>query len=74
MPVLFEQNGFDVTVCDPTYGNYNFFCYSLMKCLPRLLQNLLYDDGKYMQPKTDENGSTNYTENGTSVPIFRNFL
>ena len=105
MPVLFEQNGFDVTVCDPTYGNYNFtsdtsvyqdypdihayvtkgryldaasanyrfnsnrrnfFCYSLMKCSPLLLQYLLYDDGKYMQPKTDENESMNYTENGTS--------
>ena len=28
MPVLFEQNGFDVTVYNPTYGNYNFtLCY-----------------------------------------------
>ena len=24
MPVLFEENGFDVTVCDPTYANYQW--------------------------------------------------
>ncbi len=24
MPVLFEQNGFDVTVCDPSYANYKW--------------------------------------------------
>lgn len=24
MPVLFSQNGYDVTVCDPTYANYHY--------------------------------------------------
>jgi len=24
MPVLFDQNGYDVTVCDPTYANYQY--------------------------------------------------
>ena len=24
MPVLFDENGYDVTVCDPTYANYNW--------------------------------------------------
>ena len=107
MPVLFEQNGFDVTVCDPTYANYhfasdtsvyndypdihtyvtkgryldeissqyrfssnnrNFFCYSLMKCSPLLLQYLIYDNGRYMQPKTDdEEENLRYTHYGTSV-------
>lgn len=107
MPVLFEQNGYDVTVCDPTYANYqwtpdlsifddypdihtyitngrfnnadfarnvfkndkrNFFCYSLMKSSPLLIQNFLYNDGNYMQPdKNDESSYDGQTQEGTSV-------
>lgn len=88
MPVLFVENGYDVTVCDPVYANYqwvpdlsiydeypeintyvtkgafadakqleaviynnhrNFFCFSLMKTMPLLLQPILYDNGQYNQ-------------------------
>ena len=96
MPVLFGQNGYKVTVCDPSYAGYkmvpdlsiyddhpefncyitngkfnyfegredgesllntiarlnglrnrNFFCFSLMKISPLILQTTLYDDGAY---------------------------
>ena len=91
MPVIFLENGFEVTVCDPPYANYqqipdlsiydkwpqikshitmgsytgefekesglfvqmldinrrNFFCYSILKCLPLFLQPSIYDSGKY---------------------------
>ena len=88
MPVLFDKNGFDVTVCDPIYANYkwisdtsiydeypdidafvtegafspesskaqvisnnhrNFFCFSLMKCMPTFIQSTIYADGTYNQ-------------------------
>ena len=92
MPVLFSQNGYNVTVIDPSYANYqeipdisiyddhpeinrylalgkysifdenadstgsdslkstlnrNFFCFSLMKTAPVILQETLYDGGLY---------------------------
>lgn len=95
MPVLFGNNGYNVTICNPTYAGYqwipdlsiyddypdfycynvnglfsifdsddyrssvdmslqtqkirnrNFFCYSLMKISPVLLQETLYDGGRY---------------------------
>lgn len=86
MPVLFSQNGYDVTVCDAPYANYqwipnlsiydeypeidtyitegqfgdeetkaervasnrrNFFCFSLMKTMPLVIQNNLYEHGRY---------------------------
>ena len=86
MPVLFAQNGYDVTVCDVPYANYqwipdmsiydeypeidtyitegkfsdvaskayqvecslrDFFCFSLMKTMPLVIQNNLYEDGNY---------------------------
>lgn len=90
MPVLFDQNGFDVTVCDPTYAGYrwtpdlsifdeypnirtfitagqfsseavtvdrvqankrNFFCFSVVKCVPLFAQETLYNKGNYNQGK-----------------------
>ena len=87
MPVLFAKEGYQVTVTDPPYANYqwnsdlsiydeypeikgyitkgryytkegaerwvegnqrNFFCYSIVKCLPLMMQNLLYEDGNYL--------------------------
>jgi len=86
MPVLFSENDYDVTVCDPPYANYrwipdlsiyddypeintyitegkfvdkefkdlriatnhrNFFCFSLVKAMPVIVQNNLYQDGNY---------------------------
>ncbi len=92
MPVLFDQNGYDVTVCDPSYAGYswipdlgiyddypdikafvtqdgrydvegfelsstsdqehaawmrNFFCYSIFKIAPLVLQPALYNNGAY---------------------------
>lgn len=90
MPVLFLENGFDVTVCDPSYANYqwvpdlsiyddypeinayitdgkygaveskefqiqsnrrNFFCFSIMKTMPLLVQDTIYEGGNYNQAK-----------------------
>ena len=89
MPVLFDEAGYDVTVCDPPYAGYqnlsdlsiyddypnirtfitdkgairqltpeyiegkerlwkrNFFCYSLMKIVPLMMQDSLYQGGSY---------------------------
>lgn len=91
MPVLFSENGYDVTVCDPTYANYqwvpdtsiydeypeintyitegyfgspeskayqiesnkrNFFCYSIMKTMPLLVQGTIYENGNYNKAAT----------------------
>ena len=88
MPVLFAENGYDVTVCNPVYANYqyipdlsvfdeypdiqtyntlrkfhtaeqnerakqshfrNFFCFSIMKCLPVSVQFAVYGWGRYYQ-------------------------
>lgn len=88
MPVIFEENDYEVTVCDPPYANYsyipdltiyddypdiktyitegafsdpsskqqtiesnkrNFFVFSVMKCLPLGVQNILYQGGNYNQ-------------------------
>lgn len=103
MPVLFSQNGYKVTVCDPTYANYNwipdlsiyndypeintyitkglfceeeqkqslivanrrnFFCFSLMKCMPLTIQPTIYQNGKYRI--TYSMGETNYSNQVTS--------
>lgn len=86
MPRLFRDSGYEVTVCDAPYANYewipdmsiyddipgvqtwltegkfndvdnsqieiennnrNFFCFSLMKCMPVIAQPTLYDRGSY---------------------------
>ena len=90
MPVLFAQEGFDVTLCDPPYAGYmsppdltvfdalgydninayitegnvgtdaldfngdkellwerNFFCYSLLKVSPLIVQSTIYNQGNY---------------------------
>ena len=87
MPVLYEENGYDVTVCDASLANYswipdlsiydeypdikkyvtigalqsktesldpmidplnrNFFCYSLYRSVPSILQSTLYNRGNY---------------------------
>lgn len=116
MPVLFDQNGYEVTVCDPTYANYNwssdtsiyqdypdihtyvtngrftnteaaanlflnnkrnFFCYSLMKSSPLLLQHFLYNGGKYMKPEgKDVNSSAQQTieSNSTAEGVNGGFM
>lgn len=86
MPVIFDNNDFDVTVCDPVYANYqwipdlsvfdeypdidayitegvfgepgvkesvvqnnhrNFFCFSIMKTMPVVIQPIIYEGGRY---------------------------
>ena len=98
MPVLFSENGYDVTVCDPSYANYswipdlsiyddypeintyitkgkfgdeqqkqhsidancrNFFCFSLMKCMPLVAQPTIYCNGNYRIAYAA--GETNYS-------------
>ncbi|MBO4604245.1 MAG: sulfatase-like hydrolase/transferase, partial [Clostridiales bacterium] len=105
MPVLFGDEGYKVTVCDPSYAGYtivpdlsiyddhpefncyitngrfdyfeqgedgdkivnttarlnelrnrNFFCFSLMKVSPLLLQDTLYDDGAYNEAESVSSG------------------
>ncbi len=92
LPVLFDENGYDVTVCDIPYAGYqwssdmsvydeysninaqvaegkftpqslteqyitlrfrNFFCYSIVKTAPLLMQDNLYNLGKYHRPAFD---------------------
>ncbi len=91
LPVLFHNNGYEVTVCDPPYAGYewkpdlsifddypqidtyitkeyfktdaqrqseisnnyrNFFCFSLMRCLPAATQRFMYESGRYHQEYT----------------------
>lgn len=91
MPVLFSENDYEVTVCDPPYPNYqwipdlsiydeypeisayiteskfgdtvskeyrvesnrrNFFCFSVMKTMPLVLQETIYEKGNYNQSET----------------------
>ena len=101
MPVLFSRNGYNVTVIDPSYANYqeipdlsiyddqpqinsylaqgkysifadntdstssdrlkstlnrNFFCFSLMKSAPVILQETLYDGGLYNESDLNTDG------------------
>jgi len=104
MPVLFGQNGYEVTIFDPPYAGYteipdlsiysdypefhlyntadhfnffegemdleeysdlvtsfrnrNFFCYSLMKIAPVLLQDTFYDSGAYNDESSGATGSS----------------
>lgn len=107
MPVLFSQNGYDVTVCDAPYANYqwipdlsiydeypeidtyitegqfgdeedkaervvsnrrNFFCFSLMKTMPLVIQNNLYEDGRYNRADVDsfQTSFNDYIAEGTN--------
>lgn len=106
MPVLFAQNQYDVTVCDPSYANYqwipdlsiydeypdidayltrgrfnteehqkyivnanmrNFFCFSMMKCMPVAVQSIIYHGGKYHRSiRTDVVDYSNQTVKGLS--------
>ncbi len=93
MPVIFDENGYSVTVGDPVYAGYkwtpdlsiyddypdinvfntekmfrkdvdenidqaqldhirrrNFFCYSIVRIMPLICWNRLYDDGLYNEP------------------------
>lgn len=95
MPVLFSDNGYEVTVCDPVYVNYewisdtsifneypninacitkgqfsspqtkqqridnnrrNFFCFSIMKTMPIIVQPTIYANGTYNQNQSVSSG------------------
>lgn len=99
LPVLFSENGYDVTVCDPVYANYqwipdlsifdeypeiqtyitdgafesvetkrirvtslhrNFFCFSVMKCMPELMQSVIYNQGMYNRISSPKNEYEKY--------------
>lgn len=107
MPVLFDQNDFNVTVCDPTYANYqwipdlsvydeypnikayvtngafsdpstketsvrrnmrNFFCFGVVKAMPLVLQETLYNEGQYnaSDKEHEETAYTGQVTNGLS--------
>lgn len=94
MPAIFDDNNYEVTVCDPPYAGYdwipdlsiyeemprvqtyitqgrfnsteaqteliknnqrNFFCFSFMKVMPLLLQEAVYDEGRYNQADVNKN-------------------
>ena len=109
MPVLFLENGYKVTVCDPSYANFqwipdlsiyddypeintfitegrfsdvgqkeaviqnnrrNFFCFSIMKSMPLVLQPTIYNDGRYNQTNLLQgyaSSSTNQVQIGTTI-------
>ena len=109
MPAIFDENGYNVTVCDAPYANYqwisdmsifddypnvktyytkgyfwqahkesvsnrnyrNFFCYSLMKCSPLVLQNHFYNDGFYNE-NLQANDFTDELTNGNGQIIRSN--
>lgn len=91
LPVLFDQNGYEVTVINPVYANYqsipdlsvfddypgikkymtgdkfnglepaqtlieknkrNFFCYGILKVVPLIAQETVYNVGKYNQAES----------------------
>uniref|UniRef100_UPI00405626CF YidC/Oxa1 family membrane protein insertase n=1 Tax=Agathobacter sp. TaxID=2021311 RepID=UPI00405626CF len=117
MPVLFYKNGYDVTICDPPYANYqwipdlsiydeypemetyitegrfgdtkskeyeiesnqrNFFCFSIMKTMPLVLQETIYNNGNYNQAENapEEQVYANQTlhSNTTSEGLSSKFM
>ncbi len=115
MPSIFWQNGYDVTIFDPTYVNYefvpdfsvyddypgidayvtkgafssveqkeavisnnyrNFFSFSIMKTMPLLMQTNIYDNGNYMQirTETEETGFSVQTQDSPSTAVGVNSL
>ena len=111
MPVLFDENDYDVTVCDPSYANYqwipdtsiydeypdiqayltdgmfldddqkameiqnnlrNFFCFSMMKTMPVIMQPRIYYFGTYNKAETIE--SSNYiTQSIENVSVAKGY-
>lgn len=106
VPVLFMENGYETTILDPVYANYqwipdlsvfddypeirryntnglflegvqvqteinsnyrNFFCFSIMKCAPVLLQDTIYYRGTYNQAYSPENLYNSQSATGTST-------
>lgn len=107
LPVLFDENDYEVTVCDPPYAGYywipdltiydeypgiramntagrfdedapedaiskeeircrNFYCHSLMKACPLMLQKFIYDYGLYneLDYRVSAKGDPKYTSAG----------
>lgn len=121
MPVIFGEQGYKVTVCDPTYAGYknipdlsifkdypsfrcfntlgrfnyfednekagsseniarinnlrnrNLFCFSLMKIMPYILQETVYDNGLY-NGSNSNSGITENTVNASSLTQTRTGL
>ena len=117
MPSIFSKNGYDVTVCDPVYANYqiipdltifndmpevdtyisrgkfsdvknkqsvidnnyrNFFCFSLMKTMPVLLQPTIYNSGRYNQVVSEKESASSSSQKietlSTSTGTNPNFM
>lgn len=116
MPAIFNENDFEVTVCDPPYAGYtwipdlsiydefpeintfitqgkfddlenekiiignrtrNFFCFALMKSMPLVLQELIYDEGKYNQVEwkvVESYAGQEIIDNYTSIGISPAFM
>ncbi len=120
LPVLFKDNGYEVTVCDPPYAGYqnipdlsiyddypefhcyntagkfnyledllgessidtsarmreirdrNFFCFSMMKISPLILQDTLYDGGKYNESATS--GEVNTSDSISAGAIVQDMV
>ena len=106
LPVLFDNNDYEVTVCDPPYAGYewipdlsiydeypeinayntigklneydsyknmkkiydrNFFCYSIFKIAPVVLQETIYNKGNYN--KSDIGLSSNRSDIASSIGV-----
>lgn len=100
LPVLFDENGYEVTVINPVYANYqsipdlsvfddypgikkyvtgdkfnglepaqmlieknkrNFFCYGILKVMPLIAQETVYNVGRYNQAESGEDEEIVYS-------------
>jgi len=75
MPVLFDKNGFDVTVCDPVYANYKWIAdTSLFDAYPDI--NAFVTEGKFSNQAGKERAVANNHRNFfcfaamKSMPLF----
>lgn len=72
MPVLFDQNGYDVTVCDPPYTNYEWTTdLSIYDEYPEIKKYVT--DGKFNNPAAAEQGIRNNKRNFFCYSIFKIF-
>lgn len=70
LPVLFDQSGYDVTVCDPPYANYQWSSdLSIYDEYPRIKKYIT--DGRFNNPIVAEQGITSNKRNFFCYSIFK---
>lgn len=70
LPVLFDQNGYEVTVCDPPYANYNWSSdLSIYDKYPKIKKYIT--EGRFNNPIAAEQGIKNNKRNFFCYSIFK---